>query len=88
MPLQQDKAAATREPKKDFEKHNKDQNQGTSALSLFTLSVFTKRKEYSTMASKKKASIADMDDEQVADLKEAFAMFDINGDGELPGPLL
>jgi len=31
--------------------------------------------------SKKAQSIQDMDDEQVADLKEAFAMFDINGDG-------
>lgn len=25
---------------------------------------------------------ADLTEEQVADLKEAFAMFDINGDGE------
>ena len=32
--------------------------------------------------SKKAASIAGLTEERVADLKEAFAMFDINGDGE------
>lgn len=36
--------------------------------------------EKSTM-SKKAASMAGLSEEKVADLKEAFAMFDINGDG-------
>ena len=31
--------------------------------------------------SKKAASMAGLTEERVADLKEAFAMFDINGDG-------
>jgi Ca2+-binding EF-hand superfamily protein len=31
--------------------------------------------------SKKAASKADLNEEHMADLKEAFAMFDINGDG-------
>lgn len=31
--------------------------------------------------SKKAASMAGLSEEKVADLKEAFAMFDINGDG-------
>lgn len=31
--------------------------------------------------SKKAASIAGLSEEKIADLKEAFAMFDINGDG-------
>lgn len=32
--------------------------------------------------SKKAASMAGLTEERVADLKEAFAMFDINGDGK------
>lgn len=32
---------------------------------------------------KQSAATADLTEEQVADLKEAFAMFDINGDGTL-----
>jgi Ca2+-binding EF-hand superfamily protein len=31
--------------------------------------------------SKKKSSVQDLSEEQMGDLKEAFAMFDINGDG-------
>jgi len=33
--------------------------------------------------SKKEKSIQDIDDEQIADLKEAFAMFDIDGNGTI-----
>jgi Ca2+-binding EF-hand superfamily protein len=29
-------------------------------------------------------SLRDVDEEELADLKEAFAMFDINGDGTVP----
>ena len=36
-----------------------------------------------TTMSKKAASMAGLSEEKVADLKEAFAMFDINGDGRL-----
>jgi len=35
--------------------------------------------------NKKSAAAQDLTEEQVADLKEAFAMFDINGDGKFFG---
>ena len=36
-----------------------------------------------TIMSAKDAKDRDLSEEEIADLKEAFSMFDINGDGEL-----
>lgn len=37
------------------------------------------------MTSKRAEATKGLTEEQIADLKEAFAMFDINGDGDLLG---